>query len=305
METLVVYLALFSTGTCIVVELFKTVTVPSFRLASLSLMLLSLIMMSQTYPEQALSDSTRISYKTISVGALLGQQNLSVIEESCDGSQISETEYHNSYQLAALGLSRTIQTGKAKSFTFGLNAYTGTHDEHATGGIETDRPELRSYGFNPFVQFDLQYVALGAGGHFGDMSFIHNDPLVTSVKRYSFYPQFYVRVGDLSRFFGEASLARNFPGSFPGSVFQTNIGFSLEKGRPNRGVFRIGTSTATGLFFAPSIPMGNHFVMEPYVGFLGSLFMNAAGYDSNNGFIGSLSLSYKFNKNPRRLPDHQ
>jgi hypothetical protein len=199
-----------------------------------------------------------------------------------------------------MGFSRTIQTGKAKSFMFGLNAYTGIHDEYVDGAIETDRPELRTYGFNPFVQLDLPYFALGAGGHFGDMSFIHTEPLETSVKRYSFYPQLYMRFGDLNRFFGELSYARHFPSSFPGLVFQANIGFGLQKGSINKGVFRIGTSTATGLFLSPSIPMGQHFVMEPYVGFMGSIFMKAEGYETNNGLIGSLSLSYKLNKKIRQ-----
>ncbi len=299
-EILVVYVVIFSTGIYIAIELFKSVTIPGFRVASLCLLMMSLILMSQTYPEQATNDSTTISYNTISVGGLFGKQNLSIVAEDCDGNNISETEYKHRYQLAALGLSRTIQTGKAKSFTFGLNAYTGMHDEYVTGAIESDRRELRTYGFNPFVQLDLPYFALGAGAHFGDMSFIYTEPVATSVKRYSFYPQLYMRFGDLTRFFGEASLARNFPGSFPGTVFQTNIGFGLKKGVANKGVFRIGTSTATGIFLSPSIPIGRQFAMEPYVGFMGSLFMKASGYETNNGLIGSMSLSYKFDKKTRR-----
>jgi len=299
MEILVVYLVIFSTGSYMVVELFKSLTLPSFRIASLCMVFVSLILMSQTYPEQATSDSTKISYNTISVGGLFGKQNLSMITEDCDGNKMTETAYKHRYQLAALGLSRTIQTGKAESFTFGLNAYTGIHDEYVTGEIESDRPELRSYGFNPFAQLDLPYFALGVGAHLGDMSFIHTEPIITSVKRYSFYPQAYMRFGNLSRFFGEVSLARQFPSSFPGSVFSTNIGFSLVKGSANKGVFRIGTSTSTGLFLSPTIPMGKHFVMEPYVGFMGSILMKASGYETNNGVIGSLSLSYKFDKKTR------
>jgi phosphatidylglycerol:prolipoprotein diacylglycerol transferase len=300
MEILVVYLAIFSTGSYLVVELFKSLTLPSFRIASLCMVFVSLILMSQTYPEQATSDSTKISYNTISVGGLFGKQDLSIITKDCDGNKVGETAYKHRYHLAALGISRTIQTGKAKSFTFGLNAYTGIHDEYVTGEIESDRPELRSYGFNPFAQLDLPYFAVGVGAHLGDMSFIYTEPMITSVKRYSFYPQAYMRFGDLRRFFGEISLARQFPSSFPGSVFSTNIGFSLLKGSANKGVFRIGTSSATGLFLSPTIPMGKHFVIEPYVGFMGSIFMKAAGYGTNAGTIGSLGLSYKFDKKQRR-----
>ena len=105
-----------------------------------------------------------------------------------------------------------------------------------------------------------------------------------------------MRFGRLERFFFELSFARNFPSSFPGNVGQFNIGFPLKAKTFNSGVFRIGVSTATGLFLSPSIPIGKHLVMEPYVGFLGSLYMVAEGYEDNMGIVGALSFQYKFAK---------
>ena len=113
--------------------------------------------------------------------------------------------------------------------------------------------------------------------HFGDMSFISIEPETSSVRRYSVYPQAYMRFGRLERFFLEVSFARNFPSSFPGNVGQFNIGFPLKAKTFNSGVFRIGTSTATGLFLSPSIPLGEHLVMEPYVGFLGFAIYDSGG----------------------------
>ena len=134
-EIFAVYLVLFTTAVYLLTELFKTITVPGFRIASLSLILLSLVMMSQTYPEQAASDSTRISYNSISTGALMGWQGYSAVTEDCDGNNLSSTEYNHKYQLMALGFSRTVQTGKARSYTLGLSAYTGKHDEEITGSL--------------------------------------------------------------------------------------------------------------------------------------------------------------------------
>ena len=306
-EILVVYMALFSTGGYILVELFKSVTVPRFRFAFSILILVSFIMMSQTYPEQAASDSTKISYNTISIGGLLGSQNLSVAPISstdCDGNStyIPGKEYENKYKIAAIGFSRTIQTAEAKSFTFGLNAYTGVHDEYVTGGLTSDRPELHTYGFNPFIQSDSRLFGFGAGFHMGDMSYIPSDQEVTSIKRYSFYPQVYMRIGHLKYVFGEINLARNFPSSFPGTFFQTSLGFGVNRKNVNSGVFRIGTSSSTGIFLSSTIPIGNNFVMEPYFGFAGSLFIKTLdySYDSNNGLVGSLSLHYKFDKKIRQ-----
>ena len=301
-EILVVYIVLFTTGIYILLALFKSITVPRFRFAFSILILTSFIMMSQTYPEQAASDSTKISYNTISIGGLLGSQNLSLVTEDCDGNKVSETEFKNKYRLAALGFSRTVQTGKAKSISFGLNAYTGVHDENVTGFISSDRPELRSYGFNPFVQLDYRTFAFGTGVHVGDMSFIGEAQDATSVKRYSVYPQVYMRFGNLNRVFGELSWAKNFPSSFPGTYLQANMGFGLKPNSLNSGTIRIGTSSSTGLFFSSTIPAGQNFIIEPYVGFLGSILMKipeVAGYDENMGVVGSLSLHYKFNKKGR------
>ena len=297
-EILVVYIVLFTTAGYLLAELFRTITVPGFRIASLSLIFLSLIMMSQTFPEQAVSDSTRISYNSISIGALVGGQDFSAVTEDCDGNNLSTTDYKHKYQLMALGFSHTVQTGKARSYTLGLSAYAGKHDEEVTGVYTSDRPELNTYGFTPYVQADFPIFAFGVGGTFGDMSLISTSPEVSSVRRYSVYPQLYLRFGHIERFFAEFSWARNFPGSFPGTVLQANLGFPLKVNTFNSGVFRIGTSSATALFLSPSIPLGKHLVVEPYVGFLGSAYMALAGYENNMGFVGAVNLQYKFSRRP-------
>lgn len=298
LEIFVVHMVLFTTAGYLLWELFKTVTIPGFRLASLSLMLLSLVMMSQTFPEEAASDSTRISYNTLSVGGLIGAQNLTMTATDCDGATTSKTEYKNKYSLMGLGFSRTVQTGRMRSYTLGMSGFLGKHTEEVTGSLVSQRPDLTTYAVTPYGQLDYGKIGFGVGLHFGDMSFIETAADVTSVQRYSVYPQFYVRFGRLHRFFGELSYARNFPSAFPGTFFQANVGLPLNGKKLNSGAIRIGTSTSTGLFLAASIPAGNHFLVEPYVGFLGSPFMVVSGYEPNTGALASLSLHYKFSRHP-------
>jgi len=300
-EMVVVYIVIFTTGAFMVYGIFKSMTVPRFRLASLGLMCLGFIMMSQTYPEKAKSDSTKISYNTISIGGLAGSQNFSITAEDCSGNTISELKYLNKYKLGALGVSRTVQTTKDNSMTIGISAYTGTHTETLGGDFadDIDARVLQSYGVNPYGQLDYRLFAIGIGLHVGDMAFIHADPTATSLKRYRLYPQAYMRFGNIDRVFGEISLARNFPSSFPGNVFLTSIGFGLDHEKLNGGVIKIGTSSASGLFVSSSFPIGQHYVLEPYVGILGSPLMISQGYDKNEAYIGSISLHYKFNKRTR------
>ncbi len=77
-EILVVCLVLFATALYLGTKVFTSLTIPRLRIASLTLIFLSFVLMSQTYPEQATSDSTLISYNTISVGGLYGQQNFTI-----------------------------------------------------------------------------------------------------------------------------------------------------------------------------------------------------------------------------------
>ena len=308
-EILVVCLVLFPTALYLGTKVFTSLTIPRLRIASLTLIFLSFVLMSQTYPEQATSDSTLISYNTISIGGLYGQQNFTIDSETvtdCSGipTTIPGRQYDNTYTIGALGFSRTIQKAMDKSFTFGLSGFIGEHKESLT--VRSSPPfsgstQYEVFGLNPYIQSDGRIVGFGIGAHLGDFTILEGDADTSSVKTINAYPQVYFRIGMLSQVFGELSLARNLPGSFPGTYFQTNIGFGFDKNNANSGAIKFGTSTSTAFFASSYIPIGKQFVMEPYLGFGGSFLLKGftSEYDKTTGFVGSMNLHYKFNKKPR------
>jgi prolipoprotein diacylglyceryltransferase len=308
-EILVVCVVLFTAALYLGTKVFTSLTIPRLRIASLTLIFLSFVLMSQTYPEQATSDSTLISYNTISLGGLYGQQNFTIDSETvtdCGGTSttIPGRQYDNTYAIGALGFSRTIQKAKGKSFTFGLSGFKGEHKESLTVRSSPQfsiSTQYEVFGLNPYIQSDGRIVGFGVGAHFGDFTILEGDSDTSSVKTINAYPQFYFRIGMLNNVFGELTLARNFPGSFPGAYFQTNIGFGINKINANPGAIKFGTSTATAFFVSSYIPMGKHFVMEPYLGFGGSFLLKgfSSEYDKTTGFVGSMNLHYKFNKKVR------
>ena len=119
-EIIVVGLVLSTTGGYLLVELFKLLTIPRLRLTTSCLLFGSLIMMSQTYPEFAESDSTKISYNTISVGGLWGSQEANYGGDKCSSSHTDYRylNFQTEYQVGGLGFSRTTQKKKAKSLTW-------------------------------------------------------------------------------------------------------------------------------------------------------------------------------------------
>jgi prolipoprotein diacylglyceryltransferase len=300
-EILVVCLVLFTTAVYVGTKVFTTLTIPRLRVASLTLVLLSFVLMSQTYPEMATSDSTLISYNTISSGILGGQQNFSIgsiTTEDCNGNPVTvpAKEYDNSYGIVGLGFSRTVQKGRDKSFTYGISAFKGHHNEYVRHAYDQD---YDVYGFTPYIQSDWRFIGFGAGGHVGSFTMLRGDTDASSASKISAYPQLYLRFGKLRNVFGEISLARNFPVSFPSTYFSTVIGFGFTGKRyKNMGAIKFGTSTGTAFFISSHIPMGKHFMMEPYLGY-GAPFFLKDDYDEVTGFVGSVNLHYKLSKKPR------
>jgi Prolipoprotein diacylglyceryl transferase len=316
-EIVVVCLVLFTTGGYLLVELFNVLTIPKLRLTTSCLLFGSLIMMSQTYPEFAESDSTRISYNTISVGGLWGSQTLEYGGyRACSSKTVPRSDlFQNEYRVYGLGFSRTTQIKGANSFTWGASAFHGKFREDAlhhrsfpSAVITNDSRTINMYGINSYVQWDNRYAGLGIGVHSGDLlSQIRNlegmsATVETTVENLNFYPQAYFRLGRTDRMFGEVSFARNFPSSFPDLMFQASLGISLKYNKLNRGAVRLGTSTITGLFISSAFPVGKYFTIEPYFGTLNPL-LGADDpldktYNDDKATMGSIALHYKFGKKP-------
>jgi len=318
-EIVVVCLVLFTTGGHLLVELFKVLTLPRLRLTTSCLLFGSLMMMSQTYPEFAESDSTQVSYNTISVGGLWASQTLEYGGyNSCSSKTVPQGDlFQNEYQVYGLGFSRTTQIKEANSFTWGISAFQGKfkedvhhHESYPSQPVViTDESRtMNMFGINPYIQWDARYVGIGFGFHAGDLlkQAKHPDeqPFYSrsSVEDIYFYPQAYLRLGRLDRIIGELSFSRNFPSSLPDLMFQANIGFSVKFNELNRGVIRLGTSTTTGLFFSTAFPVGKYVTLEPYFGtlapFLGADDPLDRQYNDDKATIGSIALHYKFGKKP-------
>ena len=293
--------------------LFTWHTVPRFRVATLMLPVVALLLMNQTLPEYSKNDSTRLSYNTISLGWISGTSSMADrANQDCSGSSYSDTKYSNYdnvYSAKAFGIARTVQRNRENSVSFGVNAFTGTHHEIFQIRTRFRRDSLSGdqgisyYGVKPYVQLDRKKFGFGVGlqfGQFGNIAYpagTYQSAERSSVRQFRFYPSASIRVGNLNKFFVEYRLANQFPSSFPALNHQLVLGFGLHK--ENGSAIRIGTASNAGFFVAPSIPMGGHILLEPYIG--GGPGLSILYYQRLNNFIGSVSLHYKFNKKERRL----
>ncbi len=294
-------------------NIFKIITIPAMRLTTVTLMACSMIIMSQTLPEASKSDTTKLAYNIFSIGTLTGSNdfNINDVNYDCNGNITSKTVshvLHNTYNINGAGYTRVEPKKNGEVLQYGIDAYWGSHNE-TDRNVLTDTITIKTIpirGIHPYVQYDWQLIGAGVGFHIGTMSMLtvpteySYSVSPTAVKKINIFPSLYFRIGYVNRVFGEVKLGKQFPAPFPGVGFQTNIGVGFRKIRG--GAIRIGTSSFAGLVIAPSLPLGRHFIFEPYVAFWPGLLPGNFNdqVDHTSSFVASASLRYKFGMNVKK-----
>jgi phosphatidylglycerol:prolipoprotein diacylglycerol transferase len=268
---------------------YQAFIIPSLRYTMFFLMVIVVIGMGQTYPEQIQSDSTLLSYNTLAIGYLTGKEMTTYIPTDCNGNPINDLKekYKGTYHMSGIGLSRTMQTSRYQSFTFGANAYQGYYEERVV--VHPQYPNnvilnaRRVYGLNPYVQYDWKKFAFGAGLHTGDLTIAGIGDHYRAGPSKTF-PQVYMRIGQLDIPFFELSVGNHFPSSFPATFYQAGIGFNHKQ-----NYYRFGFSSLASLYASSRIQIKERFFLEPYIG------IGVSDVDRGS-LIGSINLRYQVNR---------
>jgi prolipoprotein diacylglyceryltransferase len=230
--------------------LFEENTAPSFRWATLTLIVLPIFLMSQTWEEKEKTDSTKTTiYDFFNLGYSSGifySQTLynpsGSSGDGCGSSYDYET-YKNTYWNAGIGYgrSKTVEKG---IFTYGANGSLGQYTE--TMLDSTIQNKYNMWAISPYVRYDLKWVGFGFGLHLGnnywadlDENVTSNQNLTTSTKKSPVYPLAYMRVGPEEILFVEGGFGNAFPSPFPGMRYEAAIGTGF--GLPRGNKFRVGT----------------------------------------------------------------
>lgn len=317
LEIVTLNVVMFPTLLFIGWQVFKSITVPKFRLATVCLMAGSMIMMSQTLPEKSQSDSTKLSYNIFSVGFSGSESNFLLTDidytgTDCDGNPMSQPmSYHldNTSKLYGFGFSRVQQLNSENVIQYGLDGYWGSNKETLSG---TELNSMNIFGLHPFVQYDMKAVGVGLGFHAGNLSRVQSPEIlsgstsITTIKKMNFYPSFYFRVGNLNQVFFETKIAQQFPSPFPSLGFQANVGFGLNK-RKKGGAIRFGTASNAGFFVAPSFHIGKDVLVEPFIGAFPHVFNEKTSDNvfeeikQESNFVGAINLRFKFGRKEKAM----
>lgn len=290
LEIYAINLALIPAMVLAAYGIFKQITIPRYRWASLLIMILPLFLMSQTVPVKTAKQQV---FRTIGLGYHGGKFTNHIVNDTDPGDCYNPSypnDFEQKYNLLSIGFSTTKIREKGQ-FSYGINAsFGGITETDLTTNESTDGTIL---SLNPYIMYDLNWFGIGAGLHIGSnyyalpKSFYEDNGMPeTGLGTFPVLPQAYVRVGPKRFFALEYNFANHFPSALPaftheivlGSGFGFKNGFYIKYGIP----FGSQAYAEYISYVSGYIPIANKVVVEPLIG-LGSM---------KNVYM--LGLSYRF-----------
>lgn len=277
-------------------RVYTAFTVPALRLTTALLVGLSMVLMSQAVPEEAVDPNKRLRYWTVGYGYTSGIYDITKeAEAGCGSGPLFKQTYENSYKAHGVSLGFTDQLGEESSVVYRLGGFVGSQKEtvSSTSGLPKLETSYTNWGISPYIERNWRKVGLGVGITMG--SFTRNFGVKagdsSAMQVLSFVPAFHVRFGVFKKGFIEYRVASQFPTPFPAQANQIALGFGFGQG----GSFRVGTSSYSTFFIEPAIPIGQHLLIQPWIS-LGGGFSNGNEAQANQYAI---AVHYKFGRTER------
>lgn len=279
--------------------LFETNVSHSHRWATLAMMIMPIFLMSQTWEEKEVKDSTQTkSFDFFNLGYSSGsyysETKFQTSSDSGCGPGYDYETYKNTYWNLGMGYgkSKSIENGY---FTYGGNLTFGQYSESMVDSTIQNKYTL--FAVSPYIRYDWKWVGLGAGLHIGSNiwsdipeNVIKTPSTTTSSKKSPVYPLAYLRIGREEVIFIDGGIGNAFPSPFPGMRYEAAIGTGF--GLPRGNKFRVGTS-AVGEFVQGQVLIGPNWQGTlTYVGRNAYLLELSEKMPNRQVFLG---LQYRFN----------
>lgn len=280
-------------------KLFKTITLPQFRLATLVVMILTTVFMSQKYiPEK---ENEKVVYTEIGGGFatshFFNEIGTSSRMSDCDGNiyygldNSRYLEYHS--YTGGLSYMRCENLDTYKRQKYGVNSFFGTDREHDPMMGDKSWP---IFGIQPKYAIDSKWFGVNIGllaGNFHYADLVHKPSAenkgrtANQLRKLYVLPSGSLRVGPYDTFFFEFAFAEYFPSSSPLMLFKGSCGSGL--GKTDGRYLKLGGGS-TGLIAELAMPVNEHTFFDANYGFLPSM---SDQYSARSTF--SVGVHYRFN----------
>lgn len=253
------------------IRLFKKLYYSPYHWLYMAGFIVPLLLTAQTFPENT-QDSVFVKrYKTLKLGLGTGdfENSYNIGQgEGCD--RVSNTQYfRQQYTLGGAAFEFTEERPELKQqLRYGAEAMLGKHTETRISDNKVNNTTL--FGFTPYINFESNWVGVGAGLHAGNLTFIYENVskdgygiAETGSKSIYVYPQGYLRFGPQRWIFVDYRFADHFPSALPGIRQQFGVGTGL--GTKNGTRLRLGISAGEINYFTGYVPIKNKVVVEPMI----------------------------------------
>jgi len=284
------------------VEVYRKFSVLRLRWVYASLLILPLLLMSQTLP-QTKNDTT--SVKTYSIihtaggGFATGNYTTERADWTGTGCDrvVDRKYFQQKHSSGTLGYMYTRKTeGSNELLSLGGTLTVGRFFENNfTDGGEFSETLV---DINPFVRYDAKWIGAGLGMHFGNLVYNRGDRkgVITDIGSSYFgravMPSLYFRIGPERIFFTDIHFADHFPSSSPGLLLTAGVGtgFGTETGFKVRGGLSIFNENAW--YVSGYLPLADRVIIEPLFWFTGKIYPEYPTGAPENQF--TLGISYRF-----------
>jgi prolipoprotein diacylglyceryltransferase len=229
------------------IYLYKVFTAKKYRLATCLIIILSFFLMSQSLPKDSTEQNkyTRIDLGT-TIGRLYSELAYNPHPGACGGTAYTREDYENLYRMGGIGFSKVTESGE-ETITYGINAFGGINRE--TNLTLNQENTFILGGINPYIKYDLRWIGMGVGAHFGNLRWVPVSPI--DAKTYNngtkfspILPEFYFRVGRRDILDLETAMGFQFPSPLPALSYHASLGSGF--GLTSDYSLRVG-------FFLPSV----------------------------------------------------
>lgn len=291
-------------------KVFKTYTLPQYRIATLLTILGSCILLGQSYIPQ--SNDEKITYTEIGGGfqysqyynvlrTNLGQQEgticYTIHPYTYYATGSPELVKYNSY-MGGFSVAKTEIRSKYKRLSYGVDAYFGADKGENINSLYST--SLTNIAVHPFLSASGHWIGISTGLHLGTFHYAdwtteasaeNVGDKVGGPQSLHIFPSLNWRIGPYDKFYFETFLASQFPSASPIMLGGFGIGSGL--GKVDGTNIGLGYATS-GVYFKSMFPLKENLYLDGFLSFMSNKYHNNE-VDNSSRFGFSVGLHHRLN----------
>jgi len=288
-------------------KVFKTLTLPQYRIATLLVLIGSSILLGQSNIPQ--NKDEKVTYTEIGSGFQFSQY-YNVVSTNLgleEGYLCTPYTYYatgspklvkyNSY-MGGFSVAKTEIRSKYNRFSYGVDAYFGADKGEDINNLYNT--SLTNIAVHPFISVSGRWTGISTGIHLGTFHYAdwttsassdNVGEIVGEPRTLYIFPSLNWRIGPYDKFYLETFMASQFPSASP--IMLGGFGFGSGLGKVDGTNIGIGYATS-GLYFKSMFPVKENLYLDGFLSFRSNTY-SSEEVDNSSRFGLSVGVHHRFN----------